>query len=592
MMKKMMIAVLLLLLAVCVCAGAEESMFTGTVQGGSLKMRSAPDSGASVVKTLKTGTKLDIFSNDGTWCSVRSGDSTGYVMTEYLKIESRLKHLGWGKTADDGSILPVYAQADENGTVDAQYMSGISFELLEKTNGFYKVRIGSTVGYVKENAVIKKDGDYSSLFVPNTPNDFIFTMLEKAPHDIGDEHTRTRGGALPYDFDYPSVDIPDVDSAVSAFLNETLSVYERDHVLNHSGEDGKLTVRYQATSPDGRYGSILLMGEYRVGTRKLYRAKSINFDRETGKMIDIRQMFTGLVRSELLLEAQCAALMPSAFDGYDGTVDDRVFDCAVLTGKGMEVYLMPGLYLPLTLGIQKAVLPYEQIVDDMRVDSGYINSRKREIDPTKPMIALTFDDGPSEYTDRILNVLAEYGGRATFCVQGYKVEENAKTVRKAVALGNEIANHTWNHQRLTDLSSKNIRSQLTRTNEIVSKVTGGYQVKVLRPPYGAFNSSLRNVCKDLDMIIVTWLVDTEDWDTRSSSKTYKAIINGSKKTGTVILMHDLYYSTAEAVIKAVPELIAKGVQLVTVSELMSYHKDGVQPGTVYMCVNPENIRTR
>ena len=163
-------------------------------------------------------------------------------------------------------------------------------------------------------------------------------------------------------------------------------------------------------------------------------------------------------------------------------------------------------------------------------------------------------------------------------------------MRRAIAQGNEIASHTWNHKKLTELSSKNVRSQLERTNQAVASVADGYQVKVLRCPYGSVGKTVRNVCADLDMIIASWELDTLDWSTRSTNKTYRAIMKGAKN-GCIVLCHDLYGTTASAIEKAVPELVAKGYQLVTVSELLSFHKDGITPGTVYAYLDPDNIDT-
>ena len=204
------------------------------------------------------------------------------------------------------------------------------------------------------------------------------------------------------------------------------------------------------------------------------------------------------------------------------------------------------------------------------------------------MIALTFDDGPSEQTAKILDVLAQYDARATFCIQGQNVAAYGDTIKRAIAQGNEIASHTWNHKKLTELSASAVRSQLTRTNDAVRELTGGYEIKVLRPPYGSTNKTVRTICKELGMVIAHWQVDTLDWRTRSTSKTYRAIMKGAKN-GAIVLCHDLYSSTAAAIEKAVPELVAQGYQLVTVSELLSFHKDGAQPGTVYAYLDPENI---
>ena len=103
--------------------------------------------------------------------------------------------------------------------------------------------------------------------------------------------------------------------------------------------------------------------------------------------------------------------------------------------------------------MQKISLPYVQVADTMQLESAEIKQYVRVIDPTKPMIALTFDDGPSEETIRILDVLAEYNGRATFCIMGNRVETYGHIIKRAIAEGNEIASHTWNHKKLTEISA-------------------------------------------------------------------------------------------------------------------------------------------
>ena len=225
----------------------------------------------------------------------------------------------------------------------------------------------------------------------------------------------------------------------------------------------------------------------------------------------------------------------------------------------------------------------------MPLSSDTLDSFLRVIDPSQPMIALTFDDGPSEYTDRILNVLLEYDARATFCVIGNKVNLFPDVLRRTVAGGNEIACHTWSHPNLTNLSAAKVRYQIESTVNAVRDITG-YEVKVLRPPYGKHNKTVRSICAEMDIVIAHWELDTRDWSSRNTNKVYNAIMKGTKN-GYIILCHDLYATTAAAVEKAIPELIAKGYQLVTVSELLSFHKDGATPGKVYNRVDPENIVT-
>ena len=135
-----------------------------------------------------------------------------------------------------------------------------------------------------------------------------------------------------------------------------------------------------------------------------------------------------------------------------------------------------------------------------------------------------------------------------------------------------------------------MRQQITSTLDAVRELTGGYEIKVMRPPYGSTNKTVRSVCAELGLVIAHWELDTLDWSTRSANKTYRKIIRQAEN-GTIVLCHDLYESTATAIERAVPELVEKGYQLVTVSELLSFHKDGAQPGTVYSHLDPKNIKT-
>ena len=97
---------------------------------------------------------------------------------------------------------------------------------------------------------------------------------------------------------------------------------------------------------------------------------------------------------------------------------------------------------------------------------------ERVIDPTKPMIALTFDDGPSEYTQRILDTLEKYGCHATFCMVGNRMGQNAEAVAAVVASGNDIATHTWSHENLKELSSARAKRALTNGIDKIPEMTG------------------------------------------------------------------------------------------------------------------------
>lgn len=186
----------------------------------------------------------------------------------------------------------------------------------------------------------------------------------------------------------------------------------------------------------------------------------------------------------------------------------------------------------------------------------------RKIDKNKKMVALTYDDGPSIYTPRVLKTLKGNNAVATFFVVGNRVPTYSDTVKKAHDMGCEIGNHTYEHKNLTRVSEAEVRRQISRTNKNVKKVTGQTPV-IMRPTGGATNA---NVKQWVGMPSIIWSIDTLDWKTRNAGSTKKAVLD-HVKDGDIVLMHDLYSATASASETIIPELVKRGYQLVTVSEL-------------------------
>lgn len=186
----------------------------------------------------------------------------------------------------------------------------------------------------------------------------------------------------------------------------------------------------------------------------------------------------------------------------------------------------------------------------------------RKIDKNKKMVALTYDDGPSIYTPRVLKTLKENNAVATFFVVGNRVPTYSDTVKKAHDMGREIGNHTYEHKNLTRVSEAEVKRQITKTNRNVKKVMGQAPV-IVRPTGGATNA---NVKQWVGMPSIIWSIDTLDWKTRNAGSTKKAVLD-HVKDGDIVLMHDLYSATATASETIIPELVKRGYQLVTVSEL-------------------------
>ena len=200
----------------------------------------------------------------------------------------------------------------------------------------------------------------------------------------------------------------------------------------------------------------------------------------------------------------------------------------------------------------------------------------RKIDKNKKMVALTYDDGPSIYTPRILKTLKENNSVATFFVVGNRVPMYSDTVKKAYDMGCEIGNHTYEHKSLPNLSETEVKRQISKTNKEVKKAIGEKPV-IMRPTGGATNT---NIKKWVGMPSIIWSVDTLDWKTRNADSTRRAVLN-RVKDGDIVLMHDLYSATATASETIIPELVRRGYQLVTVSELAECRGGMKETGAYY-----------
>ena len=203
------------------------------------------------------------------------------------------------------------------------------------------------------------------------------------------------------------------------------------------------------------------------------------------------------------------------------------------------------------------------------------------IDPNKPMVALTFDDGPSKYTATILDQLEKYNAHATFFVVGERVSSYPKTIKRAYELGCEIGNHSWSHPSLSSISVSAMKREISDTDAAIKKVIG-IAPELLRPPYGAVDSDVK---KYAGKPLIHWSVDTLDWDHRNSSKTISCVLN-NVRDGSIVLMHDIYSATADAAVSLIPTLIKKGYQLVTVSELAEYRGVNLKDGQIYYSIRP------
>lgn len=219
-----------------------------------------------------------------------------------------------------------------------------------------------------------------------------------------------------------------------------------------------------------------------------------------------------------------------------------------------------------------ASVPGLQIRADAATLAG-LRYSTREIDPAKPMVALTFDDGPHNvYGSRILDCLEKCEAVATFYEIASNVEQYPEVDRRAVALGCEVGAHSYGHKTLKSLSAEELADDMAKSEAAFVNAIG-YVPATIRPPQGEIVKSVMN---KYDQVFVGWSVDTEDWISRDPDAIFERLKNAGDLNGQVVLMHSIYEESAAAAELIVPWLLEQGYQLVTVSELFTHHY-GITP---------------
>lgn len=227
------------------------------------------------------------------------------------------------------------------------------------------------------------------------------------------------------------------------------------------------------------------------------------------------------------------------------------------------------------LGYEAGVNPLESTEEDPR--GVYVRCRNRGD------IVLSFDDGPTRgITDKILDLLELYDLKATFFVLGCNIKSEAdrETIRRIVREGHTLGSHTWDHPHLKTLSKKEIISQMNRTWKIFEDVLGpdiAKVPKIMRPPYGELDESVKATLFGLGYKIVLWNLDSNDWQwitDKANSPTQKILDTIEKglslktKPGIITLFHDLYVETLSIQLRLYKMLQTKGYEVVSLQRCL------------------------
>ncbi|CAN5479682.1 polysaccharide deacetylase family protein [soil metagenome] len=191
-------------------------------------------------------------------------------------------------------------------------------------------------------------------------------------------------------------------------------------------------------------------------------------------------------------------------------------------------------------------------------------------------IALTFDDGPSPYTDRLLKILQDNDAKATFFQIGNKVAANPDGAKRVVEAGMELGTHTWEHANMTTIPPEDIAPQLAKGRDAITAATGQTPVLV-RTAGGLINDAVLAEAGKLGLADINWDVIPFDWANDANTAATRYMLMTQIRPNNVVLFHDTYSSTVDLVYQFIPVLKANGYHLVTVSQMLGPRA----PGSTY-----------
>ena len=357
--------------------------------------------------------------------------------------------------------------------------------------------------------------------------------------------------------EYPVFGIFELDNAISKDINHIKNEFN-----NEKKEDSELNIDFEYQIINENYISIIIKATTFI-EKKEEKIYTYLFDKNNNKFIEI---------GDILNKKELITNIKKEFKAkYNKKINNSV---------NLDKYYIGKNYLTFYINLSKKEyliqIPLEDIKFNFvinkknKLDVDNINNIKKEektIDINRPLVALTFDDGPSKYTNEILDILKNNSICATFFVLGNKVPYGQETLLKMLENGNEIGNHTYNHKWLAHLDEIEIKNQISKTQEVIFEYTR-YLPKVFRPSYGDIPKEMR---KEINLEVTLWNVDTLDWKLKNKKQIRKRATRNTKD-GDIILMHDTYKRTKDALPEIINTLKKKGFQFVTISELNEIKK--------------------
>lgn len=396
---------------------------------------------------------------------------------------------------------------------------------------------------------------------------------------------------ITYDMQFPYIGNSNIDKTIFKHITDKIDDFmsdNSDYRANGNNNRKELYSSYQTFS----YGDNNLSIEIQYLTKdpssktEIETVETMIFNGE--KLISNESVFKSQ-KIDIVVESIKESLLSndkykSDFEKNSNAIPESIEAVKnfVFSDDSVIFFYAPGSILPVQHGVVSVEIPKEKIQEAFSSSSpapfkGPKSSAREAVEQGRPIIALTFDDGPMDgKTDIILDELEKHDAHATFFVVGNQAEKCPNILKRQIDLGCEIGNHTYSHAALSNLSTSQIENQINKTNNIVEQATGIIP-SLVRPPYGSKNQTVKNTVK---APLILWNIDTLDWKTKNAKSTINKVLNEAAD-GQIVLMHDIHDTTVEAVKTIIPKLVEKGFYLATVSEMFEAKNLTISPGNAY-----------
>lgn len=357
---------------------------------------------------------------------------------------------------------------------------------------------------------------------------------------------------------YPKTNIKKLDNEVENFVLSQIKLFKnKSKGIKYLIDRDELNIDYDYYTVNNRYINITikLYIYHSLESIEEYYVQTYYFDKISNRFYNVLDIFSN--ENDLLVKVN--NMLISNNKSMINNLGELTYS---FDNDYLIIYLIENNITTYKIPLNSIKLNIEIINNDKEKDIEPVIKNDKIIDPKLPVVALTFDDGPSRYTKDIIDTLKSNNVNATFFVLGNKIEIYKDIISESIKNGNEIGNHSYNHKWLSKLSTNELLDQINKTQDIL-KETVNYTPTCFRPTYGSVNNKIR---KSINLSITLWTIDTKDWKINSVDRIVERAIKDIED-GDIILMHDIFQRSSEALKKIIPKLKEQGYQFVTISEL-------------------------